>query len=122
MKKSVLVLFVLLLPLPAHGMVYKWTDSAGVAHFSNKAYEIPARYRAKAKSLYPEPGDTETPLQNVQTQQTLALKASPSPVQQSKPEERVKVAQPVLVPGPRKSITAGLPPSKMKHSRNGPVE
>jgi len=120
MKKSFQVLFVLLLSLPAHGMVYKWTDSAGVAHFTNKDYEVPARYRAKAKSLYPEQGGTKTPPQNVPALQSTDVTPA-SPVQQSKAEEQAKVAaQPVIVSEPRRSLS-GQPPSKVRH-RRGPVE
>lgn len=120
MKKSFLVLFVLLFSLPAYGMVYKWTDSAGVAHFTNKAYEVPARYRAKAKSLYPELGDTEASQQNVQAQQLTVVTAASS-VQLSKPEEQAKTTQPVIVPEPSKS-PSGWPASKVRHRKRGPVE
>lgn len=50
-------------------MVYSWTDSAGIAHYTNKEYEIPLRYRAKVKARYPEQGDSSTTLQNVPTPQ-----------------------------------------------------
>lgn len=67
--KSLPVLFVLLLLSPANGMVYSWTDSAGIAHYTNKEYEIPLRYRGKVKARYPEPGDSTVPLQNPQASQ-----------------------------------------------------
>jgi hypothetical protein len=49
-----LVVIFLLGATSAYGMIYSWTDAAGVAHFTNKDYEIPARYRAKAQARYPE--------------------------------------------------------------------
>lgn len=54
----VLVLLSLALTSPAQGMVYSWIDSAGIAHYTNKEYEIPVRYRARVKARYPEHGDT----------------------------------------------------------------
>lgn len=43
---------------PAYGTVYSWRASNGIVHYTNKEYEIPARYRAKAKALYNEFGST----------------------------------------------------------------
>jgi len=67
--KSLSILFFLLLSSPANGMVYSWTDSAGITHYTNKEYDIPLRYRAKVKARYPEQGDSSTTLQNVPTPQ-----------------------------------------------------
>lgn len=52
---------VMLAASPAHGAVYMWRDSAGVAHYTNKEYDVPERYRAKARVLYPEASDSGTP-------------------------------------------------------------
>ena len=49
---------VILVASPAQCMVYMWSDSAGIAHYTNKEYDIPARYKAKAKALYPEAADS----------------------------------------------------------------
>lgn len=35
----------------AQGEIYLWKDSRGTRHYTNSAYEIPARYRAGAKVL-----------------------------------------------------------------------
>ena len=43
---------------PACGTVYSWRASNGVVNYTNKEYEIPVRYRAKAKALYNEFGST----------------------------------------------------------------
>lgn len=48
----------LILSTPAYGMIYRWIDSARVAHYTNKVYEIPERYRSRAKALFPESSDT----------------------------------------------------------------
>lgn len=122
MNKSFLVLFVLLQSLPVHAMVYTWTDSAGVAHYTNKDYEVPSRYRAKAKSLYPEQGDTGVLQQNVETQQLTTVPPSLAPVQQTKPEEPAKPLHPEMAPAPQKIIPPGSAAGKVKHRRRGPVE
>ena len=46
-----LLIFLLLTVSSAHGEVFTWTDSKGTTHYTNSVYEIPARYRAKAKTL-----------------------------------------------------------------------
>lgn len=73
---------------PAFGLVYSWTDSRGVAHYTNKEYEIPARYRAKARALYPEPADTAQQPQAGQAGQAQQARpeAAPAPPQ-AQPEE-----------------------------------
>ncbi|MBT0666069.1 DUF4124 domain-containing protein [Geobacter pelophilus] len=49
MKK--LTIFLLLIAATAYGEIYRWTDSKGTTHFTNSIYEIPDRYRAKAKPV-----------------------------------------------------------------------
>lgn len=66
-------------------MIYSWTDSAGIAHYTNKEYEIPLRYRAKVKARYPEPGDSSTPPQNAHPPQV-----SPQNVQAPQVEQPVQ--------------------------------
>jgi hypothetical protein len=51
---------VMLMSSPAHGMVYMWRDSAGITHYTNKEYDVPSRYKAKVKTLYPEASDSGT--------------------------------------------------------------
>lgn len=41
-------------------MIFMWKDSAGIAHYSNKEYDVPARYKAKVKVLYPDASDSVT--------------------------------------------------------------
>lgn len=47
------LLFFLLLSVAAsaNAEIYKWSDRAGVVHFSNSMDDVPDRYRAKAKSM-----------------------------------------------------------------------
>lgn len=65
--------------------VYTWTDGQGIAHYTNKAYEIPERYRARAKPLHlesVEPASTPqqgTPPQPQGTPSTPQAAPSPPP-------------------------------------------
>jgi hypothetical protein len=61
MKKKIILILLTFITSTAHGMVYSWTDTAGIAHYTNKEYEIPARYRAKVKARYPELSDVSAP-------------------------------------------------------------
>lgn len=48
----------------AQAEIYTWTDSRGIAHYTNKLDEVPDRYRAKVKSLNYDTGqktDTSSP-------------------------------------------------------------
>lgn len=83
-----MLLIMILLASTSHGMVYSWTDSDGITHYTNKEYEIPPRYRAKTKSLYPEQLDTSQ--QSVQTPQSSPV-VLPAP---AKPEEPARSTQP----------------------------
>lgn len=68
-------------------MVYSWTDAKGVSHYTNKEYEIPAKYRAKVKARYPEAGDSSIPPQNVQASQARPnVQAQPQTKQANIPE------------------------------------
>ncbi len=55
-----LIIAILLVSSPAFGTVYRWNDSAGIAHYTNREYDIPDRYKSRAKALYPEAGDSRT--------------------------------------------------------------
>ena len=49
MKK--LVVLLLLIATSASGEIYTWKDSKGTLFYTNSLYEIPARYRSRAKLL-----------------------------------------------------------------------
>lgn len=49
MKK--LALMLVFVASAAYGEIYRWTDSKGTTHYTNSIYEIPERYRAKAKTV-----------------------------------------------------------------------
>jgi len=100
-------------------MVYTWTDSAGVKHFTNKEYEIPASYRARVKSLYPETGDTEAQRQKTPSVPEKPADQSSTPVQQPKPEGPAAVSQPAVLPKP-KDLTPERPTKRGR--RRGPTE
>ena len=53
-----IVVAVVLVASPALSMVYMWRDAAGITHYTNKEYDIPASYKARAKALYPEATDS----------------------------------------------------------------
>jgi hypothetical protein len=82
----------MLVALPAQSMVYTWRDSAGITHYTNKVHEIPPRYKAKAKPLYPEPADM-----NATNSQVLLNPPKPEPQpailpeSQAAPEEKQKI-------------------------------
>ncbi|MGD0586998.1 MAG: hypothetical protein ABSA86_14725 [Oryzomonas sp.] len=76
--KRLLVVILLMQASGVHADVYTWTDVRGIAHYTNKEYEIPERYKAKAKPLHleaVEPGSASTP-QNGAPQ---AAPATPTP-------------------------------------------
>ena len=99
--KIVLTVLALVLPSIAFGMVFSWIDSSGTAHYTNKEYEIPARYRAKVKHLYPDQADTLAPQQNPQTQQAAKPEAQ-TPPRQISPEDQTRTQQPAVIPGQQK--------------------
>jgi hypothetical protein len=94
MLKNGVLLILIVFASPSYGMVYTWVDSVSVAHYTNKEYEIPARYRAKAKALYPEAGDISTPPQNVQASPVMAVKLQSAPAQQLQSEEPSRIVRP----------------------------
>lgn len=77
----------------AFGTVYSWVDARGTRHFANREYDIPERYRAKAKALYPEPSDTRPASQSTQVQQK-----SVEAVAIAQPTMPVVMAPPVAIP------------------------
>jgi len=65
--KSVVLAALIFVASPAFGIIYSWTDSRGIEHYTNKDYEIPARYRTRVKARFPEATDSTTPQPNLQT-------------------------------------------------------
>jgi hypothetical protein len=107
-KKSILLM--MFLSSPVYGMVYTWTDASGVPHFTNRDYEIPARYRTKAKALYPEQSDASSPQQNAQSQPA-------KPVQEASPAEQPKPQPPSIVSEPPNNPPV-RPPRRSKRIRS----
>ena len=97
MMKMVLLLLVLVLPSAVYGMVFTWTDSMGITHYTNKEYEIPSRYRVKAKHLYPEQPDVGASQQSTPA----VLPASPKPDVQPAQQATPVVQQPVVNSAPQ---------------------
>jgi hypothetical protein len=99
-KKYLLFGILMILGTPAHGMMYTWSDSSGIKHYVNSQYDIPLRYRARAKPLYPEASDVLAPQLNMQT---LDIRpASETPPQHTKTEEP-------------HTVTTSAPPPKHRH-------
>jgi hypothetical protein len=92
--KTALVVLALLLPSAASGMLFKWTDSKGITHYTNREYEIPERYRAKARRLYPEQADAPAPQQNQPAQQA-ARPDLQTPAQPGSPDGQIRPQLPV---------------------------
>ena len=95
---SLLLLALLLDVSPVMAVVFVWRDATGVAHYTNREYEIPERYRAKAKALYPEQGDTAAQQLNISAFQTQPEVQPPAPVLLSKPEDQAVSSQPAITP------------------------
>jgi hypothetical protein len=85
-------------------MVYTWTDSTGVKHFTNKEYEVPSIFRAKVKKLYPELGDSEAQRQSIS-----AVPEKPLVVQQPKSEDSAPLSQSAIAPKSNNLITDRAP-------------
>jgi clan AA aspartic protease (TIGR02281 family) len=64
----------LLLLLPAHGNIYKWTDRNGKVHFTDNIDAVPAEYRQQV-----EEKTTITPSERLQTAPPSALPAATRP-------------------------------------------
>ena len=83
--ERLLVVILLMQASVVQADVYTWTDVRGIAHYTNKEYEIPVRYRAKAKPLHLEavdPGSASKPQQGTPSQPQgtpAAPQAAPSP-------------------------------------------
>lgn len=57
--KITFILGLLWLASSAYGEIFTWIDSKGIAHYANKADDVPPRYRTKVKTLYQEPKKTD---------------------------------------------------------------
>ncbi len=61
MVKIAVILALIQWALPVQAMVYLWKDTAGVVHYTNREHEVPQRYKAKARKIYPEAADVAQP-------------------------------------------------------------
>lgn len=86
-----LLLFPLLfLASSAYGEIYTWNDSGGTHYYTNDQYEIPERYRAKAKVMnlgIVEKKDNSSPQQDAISQQNAPQKQSEQQILQVKPAQ-----------------------------------
>jgi hypothetical protein len=89
----------------AHAEIYTWTDSRGVAHYTNKLDEVPDRYRNKVKALNYGPeqkSDTSAPQQTGQLH----------------PVQPVEQAPPQKAGGNLSSQNAPVKPEDLRKKRN----
>jgi hypothetical protein len=110
MKKVLIIL--IFLASSAHGEIYTWKDSRGTAHYTNSEYEIPERYRAKAKVLnlgIVEKKDNSTPQQDTASQQN-------APPQQ---REQIQPVRPVQPPAFQRPAANAMREQAVKRVRPG---
>ena len=93
---KIILLGVMLISSPAQGMLYMWRDSAGISHYTNKEYNIPERYKARAKAFYPEATDTGQSQPDSAKAPSPVVPSQPITSQQAKPPEQPPIAQPTV--------------------------
>lgn len=103
----------------AFGTVYSWTDSRGVAHYTNKEYEIPDRYRATTKALYPEQADSGQAPQAGQARQIPPQGTPTPPPTQARPETPQRPVQTQITPKPKKGEMSSMRYRKSRHKALG---
>ena len=120
---KIMMVGVMLMASPAQGMVYMWRDSSGIAHYANKEYDIPARYKAKAKALYPEAADSgQAQPQSGNVQASPIVQVQPIINQQAKPAEQQKDQPIVTVPQINTSSPRARPRRERQRDRNAEEE
>lgn len=95
-----LAVLLLLIASTAYGEIYTWKDARGTVFYTNSLYEIPARYRSRAKLL------------DVATGKKLPLnagQASAPPTGQGAPPAQAAQPQPSPVPVPNQQNFAAPP-------------
>jgi len=109
--KKLLVLMLLSVASAAYGEVYTWKGALGTVYYTNSLYEIPARYRSRAKVLDVATGK-KSPLSTAQT----GGQAAPAGLPGQPPPAQPPLAQQVPVQGappagPAPAIPAVAPPA-----------
>ena len=97
-KLLVLLLFV---ASTAYGEIYTWKDARGTLFYTNSLYEIPARYRARAKLLDVATGK-KVPITAVQPAPQTGPTGSPGP-------QAVPQPAPVTQPRPQTTLEQQAP-------------
>ncbi len=109
--KKLLVLLIFMASY-AHAEIYTWTDKQGTSHYTNSIYEIPEKYRAKAKVLnlgIVEKNESPSPQQDTKSQ-------TPAPAQQYQQVQPLQSAQPQMVNQPREHPEWGHPRGRIRPS------
>lgn len=110
MKRHVFFICLAALPAvlissPCKATVYSWKDAAGNTHYTNKDYEIPDRFRSKAKVLYPDP------VEGAQSQQGFAAEQQ----RQVLPSQQSIPPQPPLEAVSQLKATQITPPEQIQY-------
>ena len=79
-------LLCLMIAASADCIIFRWKDTSGTVHYTNKEYEIPSRYRAGVKELYPELADQPSGQSVSTVPQTPAFMPPPDMTRQPKSE------------------------------------
>ena len=111
MKKLLLIL--MLLASSAYGEIYTWKDSGGTVHYANSEYDIPEKYRARAKVLnlgIVEKKDNPTPQQDATSQQN-------TPAPQSGQVQTVNPVRPPALQRPAGSVMREQPVRRTRPGR-----
>lgn len=115
---AILVMVVMLPASPVNALVYIWRDSAGILHYTNKEHEIPERYKARSKAIYPEAGDSAPNQRTNQSVQAKPDEQPPAPAsvpQLTKPSVVQKEPASVTVPPPAKTLPANSTKKSRRH-------
>ena len=111
-------LLLLMVAASADCLVYKWKDTSGTVHYTNKEYEIPSRYRSRVKTPYPELADLSSG-QPVSTVPQTLPQTLPQTVPQPVPQTRTLTPPPDMAIQP-KTGNSGAPPQKEFRRKRGP--
>ncbi|GFE60940.1 DUF4124 domain-containing protein [Geobacter sp. AOG2] len=100
--KRLLVIILLMLASRAQADIYTWKDSRGIAHYTNKEYDIPVRYKVKAKPLN---------IEAAQAGGASTATTQPMAPSQSPPQPQTVPSNPVMQPIIR---SAEAPPQNVR--------
>jgi hypothetical protein len=120
MLMKYLMIMLVLIASSAYGEIYRWTDSRGTIHFTNSSYEIPERYRSRAKTV--NLGIQEQKTDQASPPQTASAPVTPQPpsfAEPSSPTSLPAVTPPKTdVPQPKAILRTNKSFKPSRHSRS----